>query len=91
MTREEAREIAWREVTKTAGEHELVILDAEVREYDVGWLFPYDSAEHARTGNIGDRIPGCWPILVDRRDGSAHVLVTAPSVEQAIDAYRRRR
>ncbi|WP_457032130.1 YrhB domain-containing protein [Kitasatospora sp. P5_F3] len=50
----------------------------EVQEHVVGWLVFWNSAEYARTRDVGDALVGSGPYLVDRQDGSIH-HVPAPT------------
>ena len=61
-----------------------------VDEYDVGWVFFYDSIAHQESGEFRDALAGNAPILVDRTDGSVHVTGTARPVAEYIERYRRR-
>jgi hypothetical protein len=61
-----------------------------VEEYDVGWVFFYDSRRHQQTRAFEDALAGNAPILVDRSDGSVHVTGTALPVDQYIERYRHR-
>jgi Immunity protein 35 len=62
----------------------------EVREYPVGWVFTWDLQRNLEATKIGDKVPGCAPILVDRSDGSVHFTGTARSIEEYVDRYERR-
>lgn len=61
-----------------------------VREFDVGWVFFWDSKRHQETGDFRDATVGNAPILVDRTDGSVHHTGTARPIEEYIDRYKRR-
>lgn len=45
-----------------------------VGEYDVGWLITYQSARYMRTRDFMHMLVGNSPYLVDREDGSIHVV-----------------
>lgn len=68
-----------------------VILDSKTIERDFGWVFFYESKEYLDTREIGARMLGNAPIIVDRRDGSVHVTGSAMPVERYIAEYERRR
>ena len=57
-------------------------------EHDCGWLFFYDSREHAVEGNISFALAGNWPFLVSRNDGSVHTT-GRPPFSAYLDALRR--
>ena len=61
-----------------------------MREFDVGWVYFYDSRRHQETGAISDLLGGNSPILVDREDGSAHHTGTARTIEDYIERYKSR-
>lgn len=54
------------------GEHELVIRG--VVEDAPGWIVAWNTAEYARTGDSRHVLAGGGPYLVDRQDGSVHVI-----------------
>lgn len=60
-----------------------------VHEYDVGWVYFYQTAKYLETEHWVDLLGGNAPILVDRFDGSAHLTGTAEPLEEYIDRYRR--
>lgn len=84
MTEDEARTIA-----EALLDLETYVITA-VREFDVGWVYFFDSRRHQETGDLRDAIGGNAPILVDRSDGAAHLTGTARSTEEYIDLYRLR-
>ena len=62
----------------------------KVIEFDVGWVYCYDSRRHYETGDFKDSLIGNAPILVDRRDGCAHYTGTARPIAQYIERYKQR-
>src|ERR1700693_3296631 len=62
----------------------------EVREFPVGWIVIWDLQRNLEATNIGDKVPGCAPILVDRSDGSVHFTGTAKDIEEYIERYLNR-
>jgi hypothetical protein len=57
------------------------------QEFDVGWVFFYDSRRHQETGNLYDALGGNAPILIDRETGQAHPTGTARPIEEYVDEY----
>lgn len=68
-------------------EDRLVIVDKHTTEKEYGWVFFYDSLKYLETGNNRYLIAGNAPIIVEKNDGSIHVLGTAPPLERWIDEY----
>jgi hypothetical protein len=65
----------------------LVLVDASTIERPFGWVFFYDSARHMKTGDDRHRVFGNAPIIVDKRNGSAHFTGTCFPIEYYIKAY----
>ena len=64
------------------------VLPAETREFDVGWVFYYQSAQYLDTGDFQHLLAGNAPIFVARSDGRAfHVSYHQP-LEASMTAYR---
>lgn len=53
-----------------------VLLDDATREFRFGWVFFWNSAAFAASGEFRDSLLGNVPFLVDRADGSLHALAT---------------
>jgi hypothetical protein len=85
VSEDEARHRANKYLTETAGGTEWVMLEA--REFPVGWVFIWDLKRNLEATQIGDKVPGCAPILVNRSDGSVHFTGTARSIEEYVDRY----
>ena len=67
---------------------EFVILASE--EYDVGWMYFFDSKRHQESADFRDSLGGNAPILVDRSDGSVHHTGTARTAAEYVQRYRDR-
>jgi hypothetical protein len=65
----------------------LVIVDEETMEKEYGWIFFYDSLKYLETGDDIYLIAGNAPLIVEKNDGSVHVLATAPPLEKWIAQY----
>jgi hypothetical protein len=68
-----------------------VILDDKTIERAFGWVFFYQSREYLDTGDLGFRMLGNAPLIVDRSDGSIHVTGTAEPIEHYIKEYEDKR
>lgn len=67
--------------------HQLVIVD--VKEYDVGWVYFYNSKEYAETGDFNFSLVGNAPVIVDRVDGKLYGTGTAKPVEHYVGEFRQ--
>lgn len=88
LNRAEARRLAEAKLDTAAGPGGVVIVVDE--EFPVGWVFFWNSARFAQTGELRDSLAGNAPVLVDRRDGSVHFTGTARPVEEYIERYMNR-
>jgi hypothetical protein len=89
MTKDEARALALTYVDNMAIEAglDLVLLDSETMERSFGWVFFYDSREHAETGDFHCALAGNAPIVVTRADGAVHVTGTALLLEEYLERF----
>lgn len=60
-----------------------------VDEQDFGWVYFYDGAAHAQSGDPRDAVAGNAPLIVDKADGKLYVTGTAHPIEHYLDEYRR--
>ena len=67
--------------------HQLVI--ARVDEYDIGWVFFYNSKEYVETGNFLYALAGNGPLIVDRVDGKLYATGSGQPVEFFIEEFRK--
>ncbi|WP_043301305.1 YrhB domain-containing protein [Burkholderia paludis] len=89
LTAEQAKEVAQRAITKAGWEgSDAVVVDKYTQEFDVGWVFYYQSARFLETGEFGFSLVGNAPIFVGRVGGySAFISYLRPVVE-SIEAFR---
>lgn len=59
------------------------------REEPFGWVFFYQTKDYIETGNFSSMLAGNSPFIVDRGDGSLHVLGTVHPVDFYINEYAR--
>jgi hypothetical protein len=62
----------------------------ETREFPVGWVFIWELKRNLEATQIGDKVPGCALILVDRSDGSVRITGTARPIGEYVDRYEKR-
>lgn len=65
----------------------LSIIQDKILEFELGWVFFYDSLEFLKSGDPTKRIVGNSPIIIDKRDGSLKVTGTSRSIKFYIDEY----
>jgi hypothetical protein len=68
----------------------LVILEEKTVEKEYGWIFFYDSLK-SMEGDDRYLIAGNGPLIVDKNDGSVHLLPTVPPLEDWIARYEAQR
>jgi len=56
---------------------------------EYGWVFGYQSKHYIHTENVVDALAGNAPLLVDKNEGSLHVLGTGQWVEYYVENYIR--
>jgi len=88
MSEREARALAEAELAKPPNDY--VVLITGTAEYDVGWVFFYNTKQFAETGDLQHALVGNAPILVDREDGSVHRTGTARPIEEYIERFKVR-
>jgi hypothetical protein len=65
----------------------VVVLDDATQEFELGWVFFYQSAEFIRTGNPSSMLAGNAPVLVNRFSGEVVSTGTALPVQYYISQY----
>jgi hypothetical protein len=74
--------------TDSSGRPYVIVRD---QEFDVGWVFFYDSQRHHETGDPMWLLGGNAPILVDRETGYACPTGTVQPVEEYVAEYVERK
>ena len=89
MTKDEARAVALKYVRSREAEAgcDLVLLDSQTMEKRFGWVFFYDSKEHAETGDFRSALAGNSPVVVTRADGTVHETGTAIPLEKYLERF----
>ena len=89
LTTEQAKEIAQRAITEAGWDsNEAIVVDEYTQEFDVGWVFCYQSARFLRTGEFGFQLLGNAPFFVSRLDGYAAFISYLRPVVESIEALR---
>lgn len=89
LTLAQAIEVANRElVSRSSNGVELQVLLDKTDEFDVGWVFYYQSARYIETGNFSDSLVGNAPLLVSRSDGRPFFLSYHRPLAESLAAFR---
>jgi hypothetical protein len=75
-------------VSSSRGAIEATIIDRATQEFDVGWVFFYQSSRFLETGDVQYRLAGNAPLFVSRQDGQAAFISYHRPIVESIDAYR---
>ena len=87
-TFEQATQQARRTLSSLAGAVGITIIDAATREFDVGWVFFYQSSRFLETGDVRDSLAGNAPLFVSRDDGRVIYVSYHRPITDSIQAYR---
>jgi hypothetical protein len=87
LSKENAIDIAANYLKEISAKYELVLLLEETKEFELGWVFFYQSRKFIESGDCRDMLGGNAPIIVNKRDGSVHVAGTSHAVEKYIEDY----
>jgi hypothetical protein len=66
----------------------LKLLSGKTEEFDVGWVFYYQSARFIETGDFCDPVAGNRPLFVSRSDGIPCFVSYHRSLAESLTAYR---
>ncbi|HEX6426354.1 MAG TPA: YrhB domain-containing protein [Niastella sp.] len=67
--------------------HTLLLQLEKTIEFELGWVFYYQTKAYIENGNYLDAAVGNAPIIIDKRTGKVHVTGTAYSVKKYIEDY----
>ncbi len=87
-TLEQATRLAHQTLSSLVGAVDIAIIDAATREFDVGWVFFYQSSRFLETGDVLGGLAGNAPLFVSRDDGRAIVISYHRPITESIQAYR---
>jgi ribosomal protein L7/L12 len=89
LTFAQAIEIANRELLSlSSGGVELKLLSGKAEEFDVGWVFYYQSARYIETGDFSESVAGNAPLFVSRSDGRPFFISYHRPLAESVAAYR---
>ena len=91
MTAESALQIARQKVAELSGaDGELLLEESKTQEHEFGWVFFWTTKKYLETGDPQFLVPGNGPLVVNREDGSTHLLSTSVPPARAIAEYEDR-
>jgi len=67
-----------------------ILLLNQTVEFELGWVFFYQTKEYFESGNIMYAAGGNAPIIIDKRTGAIHVTGTAHPINKYIVDYFKR-
>jgi hypothetical protein len=89
VTFAQANEIARDELPSIGGsELALQLFPSKTTEFDVGWVFYYQSARFIETGDLNEMLVGGVPIFIFRSDGRLFFISYHRPLEESLAAYR---
>jgi ribosomal protein L7/L12 len=88
FTLAQAIEVANLEISSISVHVELQMLRDMTEEFDVGWVFYYQSARYIETGSVLDCVAGNAPLFVARSDGRLFVVSHHRPLAESLIAYR---
>jgi immunity protein 35 of polymorphic toxin system len=91
ITRQDAEVIAEQHLRGLQARISQPLQITTVLEKPFGWVFCYQSREYVETRNLSSMLAGNSPFIVDRDDGTLHVLGTAYPLETYLGEYERSR
>lgn len=92
ITRQEAGAIMRAELAKISQQVGFECTISYVVEEDFGWAFCYQGKAYLESDNPEDGcLIGNCPYIIDRHDGSIHIVGTAYPIEHYIEEYRQSR
>jgi len=87
LTLREARALAEAQLAEW-NHAELLVITGE-QEFDIGWVFFYDTERHRRTGEVSDALAGDTPILIDRHTGEVLPAGTVHPIDHYVCGHSR--
>lgn len=89
ITLAQATELAHRQLLGFSnGEVALRLLPDSTQEFDVGWVFYYQSAAFLESGDFMDQLAGNNPLFIARFDGRHFVIGLHRPLGESLAAYR---
>jgi len=89
LTLSQATEVANSELlSRSSNGVELQLLSGKTEEFDVGWVFYYQSASYIKTGDFKDSVAGNAPLFVSRSDGHPFFVSYHRPLAESVAAFR---
>ena len=87
LSKEKAIAIAANYIKGKSTKHDLVLLTNNTIEFELGWVFFYQSKKYIDSGDYRDMLGGNAPIIINKYNGSVHVTGTSYAIEKYIKDY----
>jgi hypothetical protein len=87
ISKEEAINIAIKYLKEESTTYDLALLTEHTIEFELGWVFFYQSRKYIESGDYRDMLGGNAPFIVNKNDGSIHVTGTSYRIEKYIEDY----
>ncbi|PQA76550.1 hypothetical protein C5F53_16485 [Rhodoferax sp. TS-BS-61-7] len=85
----QANEVANRELlSRSSIGVELQLLSSKTEEFDVGWVFYYQSARYMKTGDFRNSVAGNAPLFVSRSDGHPFFVSYHRPLAESVAAFK---
>jgi hypothetical protein len=89
LTLDQATEVADRQLASWSCDSvRLQLLSGKTEEFDVGWVFYYQSARYIETGDFRESVVGNAPLFVSRSDGFHCFVSYHRPLAESLAAYR---
>jgi hypothetical protein len=89
ITKKKAIEIAEQYISDKGGRYHLVLLMEHTMEFDLGWVFFYQTKEYVESRDITQMAEENPPIIINKNDGSLSITGTAYPIEKYIRDYTK--
>lgn len=87
-TLEHATQQARHIISATCGATEVALIEKATQEFDVGWVFFYQSSRFLKTGDTQHALVGNAPLFVNQQDGRGAFISCHRPIVESIAAYR---
>ncbi len=67
----------------------LIILTDQIKEFDIGWIYCYDTKEYVKEGKNDAALTGNLPFIVSRNNGQVFESIILESIERFIEDFRK--
>jgi hypothetical protein len=89
ITKEQATDIANGYISEKSkrSKHILLLMPERTIEFELGWVFFYQTKDYIETGDPLKRLIGNAPIIINKQTGAIHVTGTAHHINTYIIRY----